>query len=123
MDRSTWKLEDNKQALTLALPGNPPVKLDTAAVDDLLKGLGALRAQMAPPQPSDDPRGKVNDAVVINPRWATEKDIMRGQVLLHVRDPRFGALAFLLPNDEAKNLGHSLVTLAERPAQQTGKSN
>jgi len=62
---------------------------------------------------------------VTNPAWVVEPDAMMGNALLHVRDPRYGWLHFLIPKDEARKLAGALLAQADAPppGRQDGKPN
>jgi hypothetical protein len=62
---------------------------------------------------------------VSNPAWVTEPDAMLGNTLLHIRDPRFGWLHYLIPKEEARKLAGLLQAQAdaEPPGQQRDKLN
>ena len=117
-NRPAWKLEEDRKKVTINLATDPPVslELETAAVDELLRSLGSLRAHMTPEHGYDDPRGKKTEGAIINPRWAVETELMNRDILLHIRDPRFGTLSFLLPRDIARQMGQALLDLSEGPA-------
>ncbi len=117
MDGLNWKLEDDLKTVTVTFPTNPPValQLDAAGVDDLLLHLGEFRASMMPEFGRVFATGQKVGAVP-DPVWATEPDMMQGHSLLHLRDPRFGWLHYLLPPHEAEKLGRILQTqVAIRP--------
>ena len=42
-------------------------------------------------------------------RWSTEPEIMEGNSVLHVRDPRFVWLHYMIPRNEARKLGEALI--------------
>ena len=116
MTGPNWKLEDDLKTITVTLPTNPPTALllDAAGVDDLLTNLGLLRASMKPEiAPTFDLGQKVG--AISNPAWLTEPDLMLGQSLLHLRDPRFGWLHYLIPKEEAKKLADLLQNQAAAP--------
>ena len=126
MSRANWNLDEDRRTVTLTLPTNPPVslKLDAVQVEDVLKKLGEFRALMHPPvDPKYARRQRVK--AITRPGWATEPEAMRADSLLHVRDPRYGWLHYLLPKVEAAKLGAALSTQAEirliAPAK--GKTN
>ena len=95
-------------------------QLDVAGVEKILENLGKLRSLMQPAIPSDQAVGQ-KVAAVSNPRWVTEPDIMRGDSLLHIRDPRYGWLHYLLPRGEAQKLGATLQAQTDVP--RTGTSS
>jgi hypothetical protein len=125
-DGPAWKLEDDRQNISVTFPTDPPVelRLDAAGINDLLHGVGGLRAVMLPEHSYDDPRGQKLTNVVPDPRWSTEHDLLLGNILIHLRDPRFGTLSYLLNRDEARALGQSLVDLSNAPQDSpSGKAN
>lgn len=111
-----WKLEEDLKHVSVTFPTDPPVRiqLDVAAVDDILKNLGAFRAAMQPEVPKSITLGQKVEAIP-DPIWMCEPDLMHGHSLIHLRDPRFGWLHYLLPPHEAKKLGQLLQTQAENP--------
>jgi hypothetical protein len=117
MDRLRWLLDKDGRAVTLTLPTDPPValRLNSAQVDDMLRNLGDFRASMAPPH---DTAWQPGRRVVAEPDpcWLTEPEILMGNSVLHVRDPRYGWLHYLLPRHAARELGSQLIAHAERPS-------
>lgn len=121
-----WKLEDDLKTVTVTFPTNPPValKLSVDGVDDMLRNLGEFRAVMAPEIVKSHPLGQ-KIAAIPDPAWASEPDAMFGQSLLHLRDPRYGWLHYLLPRSEADKLGQILQKQAggPDPASSQGRPN
>ncbi len=121
-----WKLDDDLKTVTLTFDTEPRVSLKLAveAVEDILAHLGEFRGAMTPEVKRDWVPGRKVQAVP-DPRWYTEPDLMRGDSLLHIRDPRFGWLSYLLPREEARKLGQYLIDQANAPdpAQPKGKAN
>ncbi len=121
-----WKLDDDLKTVTLTFDTEPRVslKLGVDAVEDILANLGEFRGGMSPEVKRDWAGGQKVRAVP-DPRWYTEPDLMRGDSLLHIRDPRFGWLSYLLPREEARKLGQYLIEQANAPdlAQPQGKAN
>lgn len=105
MSGPTWKLEEDGKNVTVTFPTDPPValRLDADGVDDILRNLGEFRARMKPEFPPKHALGQKVGAIA-DPAWATEPDLMRGHSLLHLRDPRYGWLHYLLPPHEATKL-------------------
>jgi hypothetical protein len=105
MSGPAWKLEDDNQTVTVTFPTDPPValQLDADRVDEILRNLGEFRARMKPEFASKHALGQKVGAIA-DPAWATEPDLMRGHSLLHLRDPRYGWLHYLLPPHEAAKL-------------------
>jgi hypothetical protein len=118
MDRLKWLLDKDGQALTLTLPTDPPValRLDAAQVDDMLRNLGDFRAIMAPAHDKEWLPGR-RVVAEPDPCWSTEPEVLMGNSILHLRDPRYGWLHYLLPRDAARDLGSSLVAQADKPPQ------
>ncbi|MDB5822246.1 MAG: hypothetical protein JWR21_950 [Herminiimonas sp.] len=118
MNRLQWLLDKDGQAVTLTLPTDPPValRLNSAQIDDMLRNLGDFRASMAPPHEKTWQPGR-RVVAEPDPCWLTEPEIMPGNSVLHLRDPRYGWLHYLLPRDAARELGNSLVAQADRPPQ------
>jgi hypothetical protein len=104
MSGPNWKLEDS-QTLTITFPSPPPVAIQWKApmVDEHLQTLGKLRAGMRPEIPKTFAPGQLVGAVS-DPAWVTEPDAMLGRTLLHIRDPRFGWLHYLIPKEKARKL-------------------
>lgn len=111
-----WNLEADFKTVTVTFPTDPPVqlKMDLAGVEDMLKHLAEFRGAMQPEVPREYALGQKVQAVP-DPLWMTQPDAMMGNSLLHLRDPRFGWLHYLLPKAEALKLGKFLQTQAELP--------
>ncbi len=114
MTEPNWKLDDDLQTVTVTFPSDPPVvlKLNAAGVDSLLHGLGGLRAQMQP-QPAADFATGQQFLVAQNPSFVTEADELYGNSVIHLRDPRFGWLHYMLPKEQARKLSVSLALQSE----------
>jgi hypothetical protein len=123
---AVWTISEDLKTVTLTVPGNPPIALrfTVADVDDILKNLGGLRALMKPEFPRDYAGGQ-KVRCITDPIWASESDVLMGNSLLHIRDPRYGWLHYMLPKNEARKLGGYLLRLADKPAPgpSTGKAN
>lgn len=111
-----WTLEDDRKHVTVTFPTDPPVqlRLDVGAVEDMLRNLGEFRGGMLPEVPREYAFGQKVLAVP-DPIWRTQPDAMLGNSLLHVRDPRFGWLHYLIPKLEALKLATFLKGQAEAP--------
>src|SRR3954452_1828683 len=98
-----WKLEDNYRLLTLSFPSTPPIamKMDVRAIEEFLKNLGELRYAMRPEIPKTFARGQQVSAVP-DPAWVTEPDVMQGNSIIHIRDPRYGWLHYVFPKMKRK---------------------
>ena len=111
-----WKLEDDYKTVTVTFPTKPAValKLSVSDVEEMLKNLGKFRAAMKPEIPKDYALGQKVTAIR-DPAWKTEADLMSGGSLLHMRDPHFGWLHYMIPKEEAKKLVGYLQTQVETP--------
>jgi hypothetical protein len=116
MTKPNWKLEEDGLTVTVTFPTNPPVvlKLGAADVDSLLHGLGGLRHQMQPAPPAQFASGQQFVAAPY-PAWSTEIDATHGNSVLHLRDPRFGWLHYMLSKEEAGRLSTALAIQADAP--------
>jgi hypothetical protein len=111
-----WKLEDDRQHLTVTFLSNPtPVKLDVNDVEELLKRLGQFRSNMLPETPEALVDGTVVTAI-LNPDWRTELDQKSGATLLHVRDQRYGWLTYVIPRVAARKLASLLQEQVGSPS-------
>lgn len=119
-----WELSDDGKHVTVTFPSIPPValKLDAGQVDEVLRNLGEFRANMTPEHSATfAPSRKVG--AVPDPKWYTEPEVMQGHTLLHLRDPRYGWLSYLLPRPEASKLAGYLKEQAEAPQTPASRSN
>ncbi len=116
MNGPNWNLDDDLKTVTITFPSDPPVqlKLDSEQIDNLLVNLGEFRSHMEPPVSDDWALGQKLGALP-DPRWAAEPDLMQGDSLLHLRDPRYGWLHYLIPRHEAAKLGDLLKKQSESP--------
>ena len=125
-DGPDWRLDNDKKTITVTFPTEPPMsyKLQTSLVDDLLRAVGMLRANMLPERLYEDLTHTKNESIV-DPRWATGTELLSGDIVLNIRDPRYGTLSFLLPREGAGKLGQILVHLASasHPAPPLGKAS
>jgi hypothetical protein len=114
MEGPNWKLNDDRQTVTLTFPSTPPVALQLMVqqIEDLFLNLGHFRANMLPPVEADFALDQ-KVAAVSDLRWFTEPDALLGQSLLDLRDPRFGWLHYLLPKESALSLGKILQAQGE----------
>jgi hypothetical protein len=126
MTGPNWKLEDDYQHVTLTLPTDPPTQVvfNTQTIDDMLQNLGEFRGHMRPEIPATFALGQVVQAIS-NPAWATEPDAMVGNTLLHIRDPRYGWLHYVIPHEEARKLVGLLQNQVDAPSlvQPSGRVN
>ncbi|RZK89393.1 MAG: hypothetical protein EOO66_16115 [Methylobacterium sp.] len=118
-DGPAWELLPDLKTVRMTLPTTPPtgLELDAESLDALLDSLGELRARMQPPVSPTFSLGQVYDAVP-HPVWMMETEVVRGYTILHLKDPRFGWLHYLLPADDALNAAGA-VPPPERAIQST----
>ena len=110
-----WSLDDDQRVITLTVATDPPtvLTLDAAATDEMLSQLGQFRAHMLPPAGPRDWASGQRVSAMRDPRWVVEPEARTGESLLHLLDPRFGWLHFLLPKAEAAKLGGHLLQQAQ----------
>jgi len=116
MTGPNWNLANDFKTVTVTFPTDPPValKLDLSVIEDMLKNLGRFRGQMQPEVPKQYAMGQKVEAIH-DPAWVTEPDALMGNSLLHVRDPRYGWLHYLLPREEARKLATFLQRQVDSP--------
>jgi len=117
MTGPNWKLNDDLKTVTLTLPTDPPaaLQIDVPGIEDILKNLGDFRGAMKPEVPKTFAMGQKVEAVP-DPVWVTEPDLMAGDSLIHIRDPRYGWLHYLIPREEARKLATFLQKQVDSPA-------
>lgn len=117
----TLNLEEGLESVVLTVAGETPVqlKLDVAAVDGLIQQLGALRSALKPMVPMEIGFEETVGAIP-SPRWGVEPEAVSGDILFHVRDPRFGWLHYILPRDDSGKLGQILFARANAPVNSAG---
>jgi hypothetical protein len=109
-----WKLEDDKRNVTATFRGySSTLRLDVPGVEDLLTNLGIVRGSMLPEIPKFFKLGQRVTAVN-DPAWVTEPDT-EGNTLLHIRDPRYGWLHYLIPKEEARKLANYIQNQVSSP--------
>ncbi len=123
MTRPIWKLTEDRRSVIVTLNGNPTValQLDVESVDLWLRQLGECRSLM---EPRSVERWKPGQAVsaIVEPNWTAELDSLQARSLLHVRDPRFGWLHYLLMPVNALKLGELLIKQAGAASKQAHPS-
>jgi hypothetical protein len=118
-----WTLDADKQNVVAKI-GSEVLVLPLAAVEGIVQGLGDYRAEMTPEVEASWAFGQTV-AAIPDPGWVIEPETFLGGVFLHVRDPRFGWLHYVLPPQAAKTIGETLIKAAEvaPPAPQPGAMN
>lgn len=119
-----WTLSADRKTIFVTFPTQPPVVLglDAANVDQLLAGVGMMRAEMDPPVSPHLPVGKPVPAIA-DPRWHTEIDPLTDMSLLHLCDPRLGWLHYGLPKHEAAKLGQALLDQSQAGPSLSGTAS
>lgn len=112
-----WELNQDLKTVTITFPTDPPValRLDLLGVENIIKNLGDFHAAMKPEVPKNFAVGQKVE-VIPDPAWVTEPDLLMGNSILHIRDPRYGWLHYLIPREEAKKLGILLQNQADAPS-------
>ena len=100
-----WQLHSDKKSVTATFATNPPMSLslDVAGIENLQKTLGELRGSMSPEVEKTLGQNETI-AAVANPSWVVRPAPTKGDSLLHLRDPRYGWLHYLIPRAEAAKL-------------------
>lgn len=112
------KLDEDSKIATIELTGDRPIsiRMDAAALDNLLLALGKLRAEMLPGV-EKPVLGAVYEGI-IDPAWQTGYDAMADGVDLSLRHPGFGWIHFVLPRHEALAIARVLSNIeAVRPLE------
>jgi hypothetical protein len=111
-----WKLEDNQRHVTVTFPTTPPValQLDVGGIEDILTHLGDFRSVMWPEVTKIYRSGQPVKAIP-DPLWMTEPDANEGNTLLHIRDPRYGWLHYMIPREEARKLAAYIQNQVDSP--------
>jgi hypothetical protein len=104
---------------TLTLPLEPPISLviKPAELLRLIKSLGELALTVKPTIPDDWQAGQ-KVLFCTDPTWHAATDVMTGNGVLHLKDPRFGWLHYSFPQESVKKIaGHMQTEIL------TGKAN
>lgn len=114
-----WSLSDDGKTVALEFATDPPVRIvmNLEQVEETLRNLGEFRSRMTPEVAREFEPLRRFDNVVPGPQWYTQAEKLNGDTLLHIRDPRYGWLDYLLPWADAAKLAELLQGLAStRPA-------
>jgi len=116
-----WKLLPDLETVMVTFLTEPPLEV-TLRFKDLeqhITSLGGFRALMKPEIPREFPLGQ-RVQVIPDPIWVSEPEMMRGDTLLHIRDPRYGWLHYMLTKSSTEKLAKILTNqLAARPPEQS----
>jgi hypothetical protein len=117
MQRSYWRSSGDVDTVVITFKADPPIRveLDAGEIDDALAELGEMRALMQPEHPAEVPEVVVT---VFNPTCACDSEPVLAHSVLHIRDPRFGWLHYVIPRDVGDELAAALV--AYRTGQAKG---
>jgi hypothetical protein len=91
--------------------GKESTSLTAVEVDQLLEGLGRVRAQMQEKIPEAPP---AIEAVVINPAYTVRTDNQTKASLLRIRHSGFGWLNFEIPSHEILNMKKMWKSIADK---------
>ena len=108
MLKSYWKSSGDVDTVVVRFNADPPVRveLDEVEIDEALANLGEMRALMQPEHPAEVPEVA---ATVFNPSWVCDSEPVLAHSMLHIRDPRFGWLHYVLPRDAGDELAAALI--------------
>jgi hypothetical protein len=122
-DTAQWELKDHGKLITITLPTRH-LEFTADELAAFIHALGDLRSRMTPKIPQTLPVSDGHEAHQ-NPCYQCEQDHLRSGSLLHLRDPRYGWLHFLVPKNEARKLGEVLLQQArdEGLAPTSGKTH
>jgi len=115
------RLSKDRKRARLTFP-NATFDLEVEGIKDLIALLGATRSAMLPEEPAGFVPPKSLHAIP-EPGLTVERERLNGDVLLHLRDPRFGWLHYCLSRQLAERLGTHLLNLAQQPDTASGKPN
>ena len=125
MSGVTWKLDEDLKTVTITFPSTPPVaiKMDADGAARMMQDLGEFRARMKPEIPSTYQTGQKCEAVPY-PAWRSEPELMQGNSVLHIRDPRFGWRHYIFSKEDVQKLIAQLqAQLNARPETHSDKLN
>ncbi|MEQ8345098.1 MAG: hypothetical protein RIB84_23990 [Sneathiellaceae bacterium] len=88
------------------------MRMDADGLDELIAGLRTIRMHAQPPVQQNFSLGQ-KFAAIPDPQWLTEPEIMRGDSILHIKDPGFGWLHYILPPESAQKLSDFLRQQAD----------
>jgi hypothetical protein len=99
----------------VTVQADPPIRveLDAVETDDVIKNLGEMRVMMRPEQPAyfDSVQAAYT---IFNPHWACDHEPALAHTVLHIRDPRYGWLHYVIPRDVGEELASALTTHQNR---------
>ena len=124
MFKAYWRNNANRSevdTVTVTVQADPEVRVDLDAheVDDVIKNLGQMRQLMRPAHLSEF-GGEMELANVFNPECVCDDDPVLAHSVLHIRDPRYGWLHYVLPRDVGNVLAKALT--ARQTTRSTGSS-
>jgi hypothetical protein len=121
-DRVTISLSEDKGSapldmLTNSIPSSR-IELEAREMDAIVAAMGEARAVMREPVPFTIlEQRSARELVVLDPMWRTDPPLHAALsgIALRLRHPGFGWLTFVLPYEEAQNLGRWLQQHAHPP--------
>lgn len=112
-----WSRPEDGMTVTVSMLIDDEIKAsvtyDAASLEDNIHMLAEARAGMSEQVTPDLEIGMRLEAIA-DPRWRTEAYPPAGGSLLALRHPGLGWVSFLLPPQEARALGSSLVAQADQ---------
>jgi hypothetical protein len=104
------RLSKDRKRARITFPA-ATLDVEVGGINTIIAALGAMRSAMLPEEPTAFVPPKSVHAIP-NPGWTVEPELLNGDVLVHLRDPRFGWLHYCLPKGAAERLGTHLLNLA-----------
>jgi hypothetical protein len=102
--------EQDRRSVYLKQEGLRISRLTTADVDTSIEALGRVRPDMEPPIPSKWQRGQTVTCRR-NPAWDFEASALGGELMLHLRDERYGWLHYVIDKETAGKMGLALLSI------------
>ena len=107
---------EDRKSVRVSLKDDAPPATDWSLTDVemMLKALRSLRVLLEPGVHSEFPPRQRAEGV-IEPNWSTEPELLTGRSILHLREPGYGWLHFVLPRADARRLAAELNAHADAP--------
>jgi hypothetical protein len=116
------EIAPDRKSLIMTFPSDPPicVRMDLAAVELTLETLGLLRTGMVPEVPQEWAKP---DNEPVSARRISEpghiiarRDALAGDIIVQVRDPRFGWLVYIINKGVARAVAERIIAECNMPA-------
>ena len=118
-----YQLLPGRTEVLITFPERPPaaVRLGVASVESFLEHLGRVRMDLDPPVPEKYQAGMCVahlDTVIV-----VSAETITGDVILNVRDRRYGWLRYLISRDRAREIGAAILQQVEKlPPEMSGRA-